>query len=283
VDVITPNDLNRMKAVAARLWSDGRRRWTPGEIAWSLLSERDANQVEFIGDGFCWLQPDYAVIVATNDDDASAALDLVDDRPVQVPDADDVLTRVTRARGYAVLADAPFELDVRLGVEGAPLPEVPDGYRVRATRSGDDLVAAHRDAWRPADLPFADGHRPAFADDATSSFDDAALTRLQSDSLYDAGLHVVVESPDGELVGSCIGWHDDGGGTVVIEPLGVSPDHRKHGLAGALCLQVARLAGRSAAQEVVIHPRGDAAYPAARGAYARAGFVEVGRTHLHGN
>ncbi len=282
MDAVTPNDLNRMKAIASRLWGLGRR-WAPGEIVWSLMTEGDHNQVEFIGDGFCWLQPDYAVIVVTNEADALAALDLVADGPVQIPDGDEILASAALAGGYAVIADAPFELDVRLPVESAALPAPPEGYRVRATRPGDDLVAAHRDAWRPADLPFADGHRPAFADDATSSFDDAALTRVQSDSLYEAGLHVVAESPAGELVGSCIGWHDDAGGTVVIEPLGVSLVHRKQGLAGAMCLQVARLAGRSGAQEVVIHPRGDAAYPAARGAYARAGFVEVGRTHLYAN
>ncbi|MEY2425885.1 MAG: hypothetical protein QOI61_1457 [Actinomycetota bacterium] len=282
MDAVNPNDLNRMKAIAARLWGVGRR-WTPGEIAWSLLTEGEDNQVEFVGDGFCWLQPDYAVIEVTNEADAVAALDLVDDRPLQIPDGDEVLLSAARARGYAVVDDAPFDLDVRLRVEDAALPEVPEAYRVRATRPGDDLVAAHRNAWRPADLPFADGHRPVLADDATSSFDEAALARVQSDSLYEAGLHVVAETRDGELVGSCIGWHDDGGGSVVIEPLGVSLAHRKNGLAGALCLQVARLSGRSGAQEVVIHPRGDAAYPAARGAYARAGFVEVGRTHLYAN
>ncbi len=280
MDAVTPNDLNRMKAIAARLWGRGRR-WTPGEIVWSLLTDVEKNQVGFIGDGFCWLQADYAVIVATTEAGALAALDLVDDRPVQIPDGDDVLASAANARGYALLSDAPFDLDVRLQVDGAALPQTPEVYRVRATRPGDDLVAAHRDAWRPADLPFADGHRPVLADDAASSFDRTALARVQADSLYESGLHVVVEGPRGQLVGSCIGWHDDGGGTVAIEPLGVSSAHRKQGLAGAMCLQVARLAGRSGAQEIVIHPRGDAAYPAARGAYARAGFVEVGRTHLY--
>jgi hypothetical protein len=31
----------------------------------------------------------------------------------------------------------------------------------------------------------------------------------------------------------------------------------------------------------VIHPRGDAAYPAARGAYKRCGFIEVDRTRIY--
>ncbi len=92
----------------------------------------------------------------------------------------------------------------------------------------------------------------------------------------------MVEAPDGALVACCIGWNDTRTHVVAIEPLGVSAAHRNQGLAGALCLHVARLARRRGANEVVIHPRGDPAYPAARGAYVKAGFQQVGRTELFG-
>ncbi len=176
---VASQHLERMKAIASRLWGPGRR-WTPGEIAWSALAEGDGQVVHFVGNGFCWLQPDYAVIVVTNEDDARQAVDLVDDRPVQVPAADDALAIAVRAAGRVPLVDAPFDLDLRLHCDDARRPELPEGYKVRSARAGDDLVAAHRDAWVPADLPFADGHRPTFAPDAASDFDGAALARCPS-------------------------------------------------------------------------------------------------------
>ena len=54
-----------MIEVARRSWAAGRR-WTPGEIAWAARTGDGSDQVAFMGDGFCWQQPDYAVIVATN-------------------------------------------------------------------------------------------------------------------------------------------------------------------------------------------------------------------------
>jgi hypothetical protein len=52
-------------------------------------------------------------------------------------------------------------------------------------------------------------------------------------------------------------------------------------VAGALCLHAARLVHAAGGRELVIHPRGDAAYPAPLGAYRRAGFTEAGRTLIY--
>ncbi|HVT78767.1 MAG TPA: GNAT family N-acetyltransferase, partial [Acidimicrobiales bacterium] len=67
-----------------------------------------------------------------------------------------------------------------------------------------------------------------------------------------------------------------------IEPLGVVPEHRRRGLAQALCRAALRATAEAGGTEVVIHPRGDVAYPAARDAYAAAGFVTVNRSRIFG-
>jgi ribosomal protein S18 acetylase RimI-like enzyme len=161
------------------------------------------------------------------------------------------------------------------------VPSLPDGYLVRAADETDDLLAVHQAAWRPADLPFAPGFAPEFGPEATSSTGAAALAAVQSVWPYRRDLHVVIEGPDGGLAASCITWLDPSTGVAAIEPLGVHPEHRRRGLAGALCLHAARLVAAAGGRELVIHPRGDAAYPAARGAYKRCGFTEVDRTRIY--
>ena len=122
---------------------------------------------------------------------------------------------------------------------------------------------------------------PAFSTDAASSFDAAKLAAVQAADGYRADLHVVVGAPDGSLAASCIAWFDPPTGVAAIEPLGVRAEHRNRGLAGAMCLHAARLVRDAGGHELVIHPRGDAAYPAPRNAYRRVGFEPVGRASLY--
>lgn len=107
------------------------------------------------------------------------------------------------------------------------------------------------------------------------------LAAVQSAWPYRRDLHVVAEAPDGRLAASCIGWLDPATGVAAIEPLGVHPEDHRRGLAGALCLYAARLVAGAGGHELVIHPRGDAAYPAARGAYLRCGFAEAGHARIY--
>ena len=94
----------------------------------------------------------------------------------------------------------------------------------------------------------------------------------------------MVETPAGDLAGSCIAWYDSATGWAEIEPLGIVPAHRRRGLAVALCLEVARRVSELGGRELFINtgPRDD--YPAPAGAYAKAGFVSVsrGRRYLSG-
>jgi len=269
-----------MIEVARRSWAAGRR-WTPGEIAWAARTGDGSDQVAFMGDGFCWQQPDYAVIVATNAEEANEGLIwAADDRAVQVSDRDEALAALMRSSGYRELVDAPFDLDLRLATSAVGDYAALSGFVVRPAQPSDDLVAVHRAAWHPPDLPFAEGHRPPFAPDAASTFSAQQLAAVEAADDYDRRLHLVAEADDGALAGACIGWLDPANGTVAIEPLGVVPANRRRGIAGALCLEVARLGGQRGAREVIIHPRGDSAYPAPRAAYHAVGFEAVGRTRL---
>ena len=276
---IAAEERARMQAAAADLWGPGRR-WTPGEIAWATITE-PPGQVSFIGDGWAWRQDDYVAIVVTGVEEARAAVAWAAGDPVQLVDGDTLLLDALLSSGYRENVDAAYDLDVRLTARGSGRMEIPEGFVLRSARSDDDLVGVHRRSWRPSDLPFAAGHRPRIDEDATSSFSVDTMARIAASPLYRPDLHVVAEAPDGSLAGSCITWIDEANATAAIEPLGVVPEHRRRALAGALARFAAERAVDAGAAETIIHPRGDAAYPAARGAYRQAGFRQVGRTRIY--
>jgi GNAT superfamily N-acetyltransferase len=147
--------------------------------------------------------------------------------------------------------------------------------------SEDVRVEAHRAAWLPTALPFAPEHRPVVAGAAASGFDAHKFRRAQSLWPYDASRDLVITTLGGEPAGCCTVWLDETTGAAEIEPLGVVPEHRGRGLAIALCHAAIDAVARAGGEEVVIHPRGDVAYPAPRAAYAAAGFTEVNRTRVY--
>lgn len=276
MDGIGADELGRMQDLARRVWPLGRR-WAPGELAWAVLTQPSAGEVAFTDRGFCWRNGGEATVVADRDD-ARDCLGLAGSAPVHVDLRDRALLDAVTERGYLERAGAPYELDLRRAAAAVRAVPVPDEYLVRGARADDDLVGVHRASWHPADLPFAPGHAPPVDPGATSSFTCERLAAVQADPGYDLDLHLVAEAPDGEPAASCIVWFDTSTGAAAIEPLGVVPEHRNHGLARALCLHAVAVVHARGGREVVIHPRGDAAYPAPRAAYLGAGFVEVGRT-----
>lgn len=275
------DDLRQMQDAASRLWGPGRR-WTPGEIAWAFLTDADEQNVRFIHDGWAWRQADRVIVLTSR---PAAAVEVIrewaPDLPVQVPDGDVALLHALRREGYREVAAEPFDLDLRLAIADASTPTLSDGYTVRSAAEADDLLGIHRAAWRPADLPFAPGCAPAIDPDATSSLTAGRLHAVQTTWPYRRDLHVVVQAADESLAASCIAWLDPATGVAAIEPLGVHPEHRRRGLAGALCLHAARLVRAAGGHKLVIHPRGDPAYPAPRGAYLRCGFAVAGRTRSY--
>jgi ribosomal protein S18 acetylase RimI-like enzyme len=278
---VSPGVLRRMQDAASRMWPAGCR-WTAGELAWALLTSTGEPEIRFSEPGWTWLEDGTAIIVADDPAAAAAAIEaLPPQTTVQASDGDAILRHALCRAGYQEVGDAPFSVDMRLTTARASEPVLPDGYLVRSAAAGDDLLGAHRAAWRPADLPFAPGSGPPLDPLAASPLTTAMLAAVQDSWPYRRDLHVVAQGPGGGLAASCIAWLDPTTGVAAIEPLGVSPGHRRRGLAGALCLHAARLVHAAGGDELVIHPRGDAAYPAPRGAYRRCGFAEVGRTRTY--
>jgi ribosomal protein S18 acetylase RimI-like enzyme len=276
----TTGVLRRMQDTASRLWGRGRR-WTPGEIAWSFMTDTEEQDVLCCDDGWAWDHGDYIAVLAGNPAPIVEGLPgWVKEPRVQASDGDAVLREVLDRAGFREVAGAAFDVDLRLATAAAA-PSLPPGYLVRSAGETDDLLGAHRAAWRPADLPFAPGFAPQFDPEASSSLAASALAAVQRTWPYSRDLHVVAEAPDGSLAASCIAWLDPVTGVAAIEPLGVHPDHRRRGLAGALCLQAASLVAAAGGHELVIHPRGDVAYPAARRAYQKCGFAAVDRTRIY--
>ena len=269
--------LSQMQRTASELWAPGRR-WTPGEIAWSILTSSADLDVMFIDDGWAWRQDDCVSILATDQKTARTAIEWAGSSRIEVPDSDPLLAKEVRRAGYTEVENAPFNVEVRAPIVEYPTPKVADGYILRSSDANDDLLGVHQFSWRPLDLPFADAYRPAFSEDETSPLTKNMLYAVEANEFYRRELHVVAEAPDSTLAASCIVWLDARTGVSSIEPLGVVPQHRRIGLAGALSQYAVRAARHLGGNEVIIHPRGDVAYPAARGAYLRAGFETEGRT-----
>jgi len=269
--------LKQMQLAASELWAPGRR-WTPGEIAWSILTSSEDLDVMLVDDGWAWRQDGRVSILATDQRTAHAAIEWAGSSQIEVPDSDLLLAKEVRRTGYTEVENAPFNVEVSAPMVEFPTPKVADGYILRSSKASDDLLGVHHSSWRPSDLPFADAYRPSFSEYETSPLTKTMLNAVEANELYRRELHIVAEAPDSTLAASCIVWLDARTGVSSIEPLGVLPEHRKIGLAGALSQYAVRAARHLGGHEVIIHPRGDVAYPAPRGAYLRAGFVTEGRT-----
>ena len=62
-----------------------------------------------------------------------------------------------------------------------------------------------------------------------------SFTKLQTAWPYRADLDCVVEAPDGSFAAYCLAWLDDENRVGELEPVGTHPDHRRRGLASAVC------------------------------------------------
>src|SRR5437016_3415880 len=202
---------------------------------------------------------------------------------IEVANDDHALGTALDRVGFTRQADAGSGHGMRRPVLTVAPPPVA-GYSVRAVQPGETgaRVEVHRAAWRPASLPWHRGHQPPTDPDATSSFTREGYEAVRNTWLYDPGFDLVAVAPDGSLAACCIAWLDPSTGVAEIEPLGVAPNHRRRGLAGALCLEVAARVGRAGGHEVFINTSPSDAYPAPAGAYAKAGFEVINRTRTYG-
>jgi ribosomal protein S18 acetylase RimI-like enzyme len=150
---------------------------------------------------------------------------------------------------------------IHLAVPLASLPPVPPraapGYTVRAVRGPADLahrVDVHRTVWHPSRVTAA-------------SYRNVMMTWP-----YRAELDWVAVAPDGSFASSALAWLDTGTGSVEFEPVGTHPDHRRRGLARAVCTAALLSARRLGARVGVVYCEPDSP---AQALYESVGFRAV--------
>jgi ribosomal protein S18 acetylase RimI-like enzyme len=280
-----------LQRLASRLWPGGLH---PGGLGWAAAIGQLAARVAVAEDGdvYGWagVSPGEMVLQVdpAHPDTARHLLEW----SMSVVDAGDVTVEVMD--GDAVVLDAIVSAGLQPGSDSEPVvgmfrparadaPKLPSGYRVRAVAEGEwgPRLEAHRRSWRPVDLPWAPESRPAVDPQATSRFTAANYDEVRRTWLYELDLDLVVEAPDGDLVGCCIVWFDPGLGCAEIEPVGVAVEHRRRGLASALCHEASARVAKRGGHTLFINvgPRAD--YPAPAATYLSAGFeaVERGRRY----
>lgn len=186
-----------------------------------------------------------------------------------------------------LLSRAGFVEDASRTVGGmfrAAAPEsagLPPGYRIRGTRIDETAarVAVHRAAWHPASLPWPDGTDYTIDQNLTSRFTADHLAHVRRAELYESELDLVVESPDGTLVACCTVWLDTDSGCAEIEPLGVAPEHRRLGLASALCREAGTRVALRGGTRIFVNTAPNDDYPAPPLTYLAMGFTVVVRGH----
>jgi GNAT superfamily N-acetyltransferase len=270
--------------------------WHPGGLGWALAREQFAEVVLFGGhtDPVAWVARGMHVpgdVLALADPSVADVADAVatwlrdtatpTPRTVEVSERDAVMLPALRRAGFQLLPGQPV-VGMHRSAAGGTVRDL-GGYVVRPVRPEEisARVEVHRAAWRPASLPYAAHHQRRVDPGATSSFSMEAYEAVRRTWLYDPALDLVVEAPDGSLVACCIAWFDPATGVAEIEPLGVAPEHRRRGLAGALCLAVATRVGELGGREVFINTGPRPEYPAPGRAYAKVGFETFNRARSY--
>lgn len=157
---------------------------------------------------------------------------------------------------------------------GRQQPALPPGYLIRQLRPGEEgeRIEVHRQAWKPIDLPWPGDDAKLVDPDAESSFLPGHFDRLRRTSLYSTARDLVVEAPDGALAACCTMWWHPALRTSEIEPLGVVPEHRRRGLATAMCRHVESATAALGGSEVFINTWHMDDYPAPAATYLQAGY-----------
>ncbi len=282
-------DMVLLQRLASRLWPAGGHH--PGGLGWALAIDEGPGHLQLAVEGaepVGWAGRSGAVaevhVAAEHPEAAAPLLEAVQSGPGEQPrsllvfDGDEALQRLAEASG---LVPDPAQPPV-YGMFHDAIPEpppAPAGYRIRGLASGEEAarVEAHRAAWRPATLPLPADALASVPPEATSKFTYEKFRCVQGAWLYEPEFDLVVEAADSTLAGCCTVWWDPNLGVSEIEPLGVLPEHRRHGLATALCLTAAGLVGEHGGRQVFINVGPDEDYPVPAMTYASAGFRTVRR------
>lgn len=228
------------KAVIGAFWVEG-----PGELRLEVLPENEHRTAEIIGH--------------------AEGLTSAERLDVTVFDSDLPRQEALAALGFQ--RRGPAGVQFALPLDAIPRAPPPRGFQLRDCLSidPDARSAAHRDAWN------ALGH--IGLPDARSGFTTETYLSLLDAPSYDPALDIVIEAPDGRLVGNCIAWADTMSGVGIFEPVGIHPEFRGRGLAGVVIAEGLR---RMRAQGLTTAWIGTAHFNApAIAAYSALGFAQV--------
>ncbi|WP_234445188.1 GNAT family N-acetyltransferase [Streptomyces rimosus] len=232
--------LDRADHCPTAVWSDGGRTvaWGWLELPDGLMLQVDPERPELVRDVLDWAEATAAaagpgplsVEVAATERAVIEALELRGYvRETGGPGGDPATGPYMTCLGRPLTGDLP------------PPPRLPDGYVIRAQR--DDADVAGRAA----------AHRAAFGSDRITAERHA---RMRATWPYRPEFDLVVASPGGDIVAYCQGWYDEVNRTGVFEPVGTRPDHRRLGLARAVCAAVLHAFARAGGHRAVVQARG---------------------------
>ncbi len=227
-----------------RLWLDGSRcvAWAwldrPAELTFAIRPGSTIH--ELVIDWFeSEAEGDGPLSVWVQDDDA---------------DARDVLER----RGYGRPPDGrSYPHYVYNLAEEVADPVVPAGYTLRTVRGEEDLrerVEVHRAVWHP------------------SRVTEESFRNVMAAWPYRPDLDCVVETSDGGFAAYVLCWYDAGNHAAEFEPVGTHPEHRRRGLAAAVCRFALRRLRDEGARTAVVYSGGRDEDAPARALYESLGF-----------
>ena len=287
-----PDDARPMQELQSRVWPLGD--WHPGGLGWELATYQLGDRIfvavaqdRVVGWSAHWGSEQLAAQVQPGLGSAAVALldpvlELAPESEfrVAVTDADETLQAALLQRGFSAGPDATYGM----WMDATKREQlVSREYSIRSVEPDEvgARVETHRAAWRPIDMPWPADHKAAIDPEATSSFTEEKYARCRATWLYDSEFDLVAVAPDGTFAASCLAWFDPSIGVAEIEPMGVHPDHRRKGLAGSLCHEVARRVAERGGSEVFINSGPNEGYPAPPAAYTKAGFRTVRRGSVY--
>ncbi len=241
--------LDKLDEVRIRLWLDraGEPRawgwlWLPGTLV-ALIHPRE--RPALLEEVLDWFEG----TGSHNSDDYMA---------VWAIEADGATVDEARRRGYA--PHEPTAMNHMLRVLDGPLPvtALPPDYTARTVSDAD--------AQRRVDV-----HRAAFAPSRVVA---ESYRRLMREPPYNPDLDYVIEAGDGTFAAFCLVWLDEENRVAELEPVGTHPDHRRRGLASAVCLTALEAARQRGAQRAVVY---SVVRSPAQSLYESLGFRTISR------
>ncbi|MDQ5820459.1 MAG: GNAT family N-acetyltransferase [Actinomycetota bacterium] len=275
-DYSGPEDLRRMQDLTAECWRlEGPFVIaTIGDLPWWMyqhLNKLDEVRIGLVVEGercvawgWLWDAANSRVLFSLTHPDRrellGELLDWSDAKEAHALEHDRSSVKLLESRGYA-LDESAWMNHMTRSLDDLPEPRVAADYALRAVRGEDDLQARtdiHRAAWEPSKV-VAKSYR-----------------QVMRAWPYRPDLDWVAVGADGVFAASCLCWLDAENRLAEMEPVGTHPEHRRRGLAAAVCLAALTAAHEAGADTGLVYSVSDS--PAEK-LYESLGFSIVSR-HL---